>query len=391
MVAVTERSRQKAKAIDRMVEELALARLPRTVWASTRFRGQVIAAFRERRDFTLALRDLTSQLESTLLDVSVAAHLKARLSVMLQAADAIRRRQRRRRGLDRINEAASFLQDRLNVSPEQLHHLRLTYGESALDVARGFSDEVQAHLSREIGTSINTGEHVDDGVKRLRGAFQSMGITDTSPHLLETIFRTQTQLAWSAGEWNADQDPAIDEILWGYEYLTVGDDRVRPSHVALDGVTLPKNDPFWETARPPNGYNCRCRVLRVFDGDEQAEPVPAPGVVEVDGVNVIAGPDEGFDFNPGLLHRDILTPPTESPGIAASLKGRSRVLVALHLLGGDALQTDLCRVAGRTKGPVSAAVNALADDGLISHDPAVRGCRLTESGHARACALRELV
>ena len=40
------------------------------------------------------------------------------------------------------------------------------------------------------------------------------------------------------------------------QYRTQKDDRVRPEHAALDGVTLPMSDPFWESYYPPNGWNC---------------------------------------------------------------------------------------------------------------------------------------
>lgn len=43
-------------------------------------------------------------------------------------------------------------------------------------------------------------------------------------------------------------------------YQTAGDDRVRPSHVALDGIVKPMDDTFWNTNYPPNGWNCRCDV-----------------------------------------------------------------------------------------------------------------------------------
>ena len=38
---------------------------------------------------------------------------------------------------------------------------------------------------------------------------------------------------------------------------------MREEHRALHGITLPPSDPFWDTHYPPNGWNCRCRVVQV--------------------------------------------------------------------------------------------------------------------------------
>ncbi len=43
-------------------------------------------------------------------------------------------------------------------------------------------------------------------------------------------------------------------------YVTAGDHRVRDEHAEWHGVTMPLNDPWWLTHRPPNGFNCRCHV-----------------------------------------------------------------------------------------------------------------------------------
>jgi SPP1 gp7 family putative phage head morphogenesis protein len=81
--------------------------------------------------------------------------------------------------------------------------------------------------------------------------------------VIETMVRDQINLAYMSGRMEANRDPAVDEILWGYEYVTVGDDRVRPEHAMLDGVRLPKDDPFWRTNMPPNGFNCFLPGTRV--------------------------------------------------------------------------------------------------------------------------------
>lgn len=54
-----------------------------------------------------------------------------------------------------------------------------------------------------------------------------------------------------------------DGDRYNLQYRTQQDDKVRPEHAALDRVTLPPSDPFWEEFYPPNGWNCRCSVVQV--------------------------------------------------------------------------------------------------------------------------------
>lgn len=54
-----------------------------------------------------------------------------------------------------------------------------------------------------------------------------------------------------------------DGDRYNLQYRTAGDKKVRPEHAALDRVTLPITDPFWEEYYPPNGWNCRCTVVQV--------------------------------------------------------------------------------------------------------------------------------
>ena len=130
-------------------------------------------------------------------------------------------------------------------------------------------------------------------VKELRKVFDDQGLSQRTNWQIETAFRTNAQTALHAGQYQEALDPDIDEILWGFEYVTVGDDRVRPEHEALDGTKLPKSDPFWQTYWPPNGYNCRCGVIEIFE----PEPIKRPGTID----GIVPPPDPGFAANPGQL------------------------------------------------------------------------------------------
>lgn len=50
------------------------------------------------------------------------------------------------------------------------------------------------------------------------------------------------------------------------EYVTVGDDRVRPEHMKLNGLRLPVDHPLWNSIMPQNGWRCRCIVIQREDG-----------------------------------------------------------------------------------------------------------------------------
>jgi SPP1 gp7 family putative phage head morphogenesis protein len=186
-----------------------------------------------------------------------------------------------------------------NTAGVSAKDLQKRYKRPAFIVAKDAAGVVEVALQDTVADLIAEGAHVKEGIQVLRERFAHLGVSEVADYRLEAIFRTQTQLAYSAGRWDADQDPAVQEILWGYEYSTVGDDRVRPEHEELDGVKMPKDSPFWDTHWPPNGWNCRCIAIPLYD--EQRE-VPPPGDVQ---------PDKDFDFNAGQIDGPLA--PTEEP------------------------------------------------------------------------------
>jgi SPP1 gp7 family putative phage head morphogenesis protein len=51
------------------------------------------------------------------------------------------------------------------------------------------------------------------------------------------------------------------DIFPYWKYTTAGDERVRHTHLLLEGIILPANDPRWAKLFPPNGWNCRCYIV----------------------------------------------------------------------------------------------------------------------------------
>lgn len=106
---------------------------------------------------------------------------------------------------------------------------------------------------------------------------------------LDTVVVTQNSVAFNAAIWHEAED---DDELWGWEYSTAGDERVRPTHEAMEGVRYPKNHIFWRRYFPPNGWRCRCTANPIYKNTAEAFTLPFFGTPQV--------PPE-FRFNAGKV------------------------------------------------------------------------------------------
>ena len=103
-----------------------------------------------------------------------------------------------------------------------------------------------------------------------------------------------------AARWEEFARDGDDYLL---QYRTAGDGKVRPEHAALNGVTLPPSDTFWDEYYPPNGWNCRCTAVQVRKG--KYPETPREQAIER-GKEALAGDKKGmFRFNPGKQRKTV--------------------------------------------------------------------------------------
>jgi SPP1 gp7 family putative phage head morphogenesis protein len=202
--------------------------------------------------------------------------------------------------------ANEVMRGRLDLSPAATRQLAQSFSPMAVNVTEGLSESVERIALSAVATAIREMDTVDGAVSRLRAAFDVAGITTQKPWALESMYRTQSNVAYSAGQWQANLDPAIQDILWGYEYITIGDERVRPNHQALEGTRLPKDHPRWRAIYPPCGYGCRCSAIEIYTDDAALAKPYEPEGFEFEGTQFEPVPDDGWDFNPG----EVFTPST---------------------------------------------------------------------------------
>lgn len=145
-------------------------------------------------------------------------------------------------------------------------------------------DQIQA-IADALAKSQANGETFADFQKWAKA--QDFGLPK---HRLETIYRNAVQQSYNAGHWREFEEGAKDRPYLLFD--AINDSRVRPSHLALDGVIRPVGDAYWKTHSPQLAHRCRC-VLRSLSREEamrrggMTQNTPAEG-----------GPDAGWGANP---------------------------------------------------------------------------------------------
>lgn len=93
------------------------------------------------------------------------------------------------------------------------------------------------------------------------GEFKTINVNNTR---LKRIYNTNMRTANAQGRARAQYALEGDIYL---RYVALQDGLTRPSHLRMNGITLHRDDPFWNTNYPPNGWNCRC-VVRAYSKSE---------------------------------------------------------------------------------------------------------------------------
>ncbi len=157
-------------------------------------------------------------------------------------------------------------------------------------------------------TSLDTLQAVKDSLDKVIaeggtfGAWQKhmleSGTLNLPRHRLDNIYRTNLQGSYMAARW--DRILLTQATRPYIMYDALNDSRVRPAHLALDGIIRRVDDPFWTTHSPPNGYRCRCSIRSLSEHQARARSGPGKGLnnpaLLEDGTPAL--PDKGWDYNP---------------------------------------------------------------------------------------------
>jgi SPP1 gp7 family putative phage head morphogenesis protein len=149
--------------------------------------------------------------------------------------------------------------------------------------AKAMQADVLSDIKSAVEKAIENGETLDSFRKNLAPLLQAKGwwgkkemidpLTGKtvnaqlgSGRRLKTVYDTNLRSAYQEGRWERSQASTSHPYLM----YRVGNSRHhRQEHLAWDGLILPKDDPWWDSHYPPNGWGCKCWTMAVTEERKQ--------------------------------------------------------------------------------------------------------------------------
>ena len=129
--------------------------------------------------------------------------------------------------------------------------------KNALAHAKIINGTTKDQMREALRQGIAAGEGVPELRARVKGIF-----TEASTNCADTIARTETSQAFEhANERAMIESGVVGEAVW----VTAKDDRVRPHHVALEGVVVPLGQSWPGDLKPGVKFRCRCTSVGIVE------------------------------------------------------------------------------------------------------------------------------
>ncbi|MFQ5701490.1 MAG: DUF935 family protein [Acidobacteriota bacterium] len=188
--------------------------------------------------------------------------------------------------------ALAFFRDKVAMTEAQFADLKETMGTRAFTVARISNRQATEFIRGELERAIREGSTFEQFRGRLNASWGRFGITEVSPHHLQTAFNNNVGDAYMKGRGKQlFEDPDIVDDFPFFQYHSALLPTSRPTHVAMHGVIRHRNDPVWQRWWPLNGHNCHCSVTAISRAEialNGIQETPVPGV----------NPDPGWESGP---------------------------------------------------------------------------------------------
>jgi SPP1 gp7 family putative phage head morphogenesis protein len=156
------------------------------------------------------------------------------------------------------DDAIDYFKKKKVVKLKEFNRLAEDARSAAFTVGGVYKEDVIEGFKSEIVGALEQGTAQQKVISRFREILDGAGHQQLGARHLETVFRTNMQMAYGVARRRGLEAVAEDLPYWTYR--TVGDNRVRPTHAVLNGITFPAGHEFWDTHYPPWDFECRCSV-----------------------------------------------------------------------------------------------------------------------------------
>ncbi|NIZ13918.1 phage minor head protein [Phaeobacter sp. HF9A] len=192
---------------------------------------------------------------------------------------------------------------------------------SAHDRAFMVAGAIKADLLSDLGASVDRAITDGTGFEAFKRDFRQIverhgwhgwtgeGTPGGEEWRMRVIYRTNMRVSYQAGRMAQLREGGFK--YWVYRHG--GSHDPRPEHLALDGLILEADHPFWSIWFPPNGWGCSCRVFgarslaaAIRRGGKSNVRLPAGWGVRDPRTGAPKGIDKGWDYAPGASAADTI-------------------------------------------------------------------------------------
>ncbi len=205
-------------------------------------------------------------------------------------------------------EAIKRFRQRVPMADDDWQLLSEAEREFAFKVANVVQAEMAAQVWDGLSATLETGGTLEDFAARVGDVLEQSWGGD-NPGLLETVLRTNSMSAYSAGRYEIHTAPAVAKRRPYWRLDVIEDGRTSEYCHGIDGTTLPSDSSWWDHNYVPRHFSCRSHITALTEREAVREGITAhpPAVHAM----------EGFGKRPSGGGRD-WTP--ETIGLPAPIK-----------------------------------------------------------------------
>ncbi len=186
---------------------------------------------------------------------------------------------------DRFEDAVAWFRQRIPITDELLEQLGEVARTRAFRVAGVAELDVVTYVYLSIVAALEKGTGFDKWKKQVTEQL-TKAWGKANAYRIETIWRTNSQTAYSRGRWLQLQHKGVRRFRPYRMFDAVLDTRTSETCKPLDGTILHQDDPFWSTHWPPLHHRCRSSVRSLTERQARRRGITTE-LPDTD-------PDEGF-------------------------------------------------------------------------------------------------